>query len=119
MKFVKYLALLATVALLLSPAALAKDTHSGKFTLDSPARVGHKQLKAGHYKAEWTGPDNNLRVSILENGKTVARAKGRIMDLKHPSPYDAVDTWTLPNNSRRIEEIDFSNRSEALVLSAL
>ena len=118
MKLVRYLALLSTAALMLSPAALAKDTHSGKFTLASPAQVGTTQLKAGHYKAEWTGPDNALRVSILENGKTVATTKGKLKELKHPSPYDAVATRALRNHARRIDKIDFNNRSEALVLTA-
>jgi hypothetical protein len=117
MKFVQYFASFAIVTLVLSAGAFAKDSHSGNFTLFETVRVGATQLEPGHYKAEWTGSANDVKVEILQNGKTVATAEGTIKDLGQPSPYDAVTTKTLQDDTKVVDEIDFNKRSEALVLA--
>jgi hypothetical protein len=117
MKFAQYLASLAIIALVFSVSAFAKDSHSGKFTLSDPVQVGSTQLPPGDYKAEWSGPANDVKINILQNGKTVATTQGKIQDLQKPSPYDAVLTKTLDNNTIQLDEIEFGNRTEALVLS--
>jgi hypothetical protein len=114
MRFLKYVASLAAFAFLLSGAALAKDMNSGKFDLQQQARIGQTILNPGSYKAEWTGPDNALQVSIMQGNKTVATASGMITELPHPAPYDAV---TVKTKSDRIEQIEFNHRKEALTIS--
>jgi hypothetical protein len=116
MKFAQYLTSFAIVALALSLSAFAKESHSGKFTLADTVQVGSTELAPGDYKAEWSGPAHDVKVAIIKNGKTIATAPGQIKDLQRPSPYDAVLTKTLSNDTKTIGEIDFSNRSEALVL---
>ncbi len=121
MKHAKYISLLATITFALSLAAFArdaKDAKSGTFTLDSPTQVGTTQLAAGHYKAAWSGPANAVKVNILQHGKTVATTEGQIKNLQNPSPYDAVTVKPMANNSneKALHEIDFSRRTEALVL---
>ncbi|MDQ1386759.1 MAG: hypothetical protein QOF94_992 [Acidobacteriaceae bacterium] len=117
MKFVQYSASFAIVMLALSVAALAKDNHSGNFTLSETVRVGSTQLEPGSYKAEWTGSADGVKIEILQNGKTIATTEGTLKDLGKPSPYDAVTTKTLQDNSKALDEIDFNKRSEALVLA--
>ena len=116
MKYVQYLGLLGIVAFALSFPAFAKDAHSGSFTLDDFAQVGSTQLAPGHYKAEWSGPADALKIDIVYKGKTVATAEGKIKDLPRPSPYDAVLVKPVANNGKALNEIDFNNRSEALIL---
>jgi hypothetical protein len=119
MKIAQYFASFAVLTLALSAAAFAKDrdkdNHSGKFTLYEPTHVGSMELEPGQYKAEWTGAANDVKVDILQNGKTVATTQGAIKNLEQPAHYDAVTTKTLQDNSKALDEIDFSNRSEALV----
>lgn len=117
MKYARYVGLLATMALALSVAALARDANSGSFTLDSPVQVGATQLAAGHYKAEWSGPANAVKVDIMQHGKTVATTEGQIKTLQSPSPYSAVTVKPMANdsNQKALHEIDFNHRSEALV----
>jgi hypothetical protein len=112
----KYLAGIATLALTLSLGAFAKDTNSGKFNLDNTARIGSTQLAPGHYKAEWSGPANDVKVNILDHGKVVATAHGKIENLPRPSPYDATTVKAEPDHSNAVDEIQFSNRSQELVL---
>ncbi len=76
MKFVQYFASFAIVAVALSEGAFAKDNHSGNFTLADTAQVGSTQLAPGNYKAEWSGPADNVKIEIMHNGKTVATTEG-------------------------------------------
>lgn len=120
MKSLKILSSVSAVALILCVAAFAKDTKvkkSGSFDLDEPAQIGSTLLQPGHYKAEWTGPDNALQVSILENGKTVATTQATMKQLPSRASANQVILKTVENNSKQIEEIDFNNRTEALTLA--
>ena len=117
MKFVQYLSSSVILALALSVGAFAKDDHSGSFTLYETVRVGSTELGPGRYKAEWTGTANDVKIEILHDGRTVATTQGAIKSLGQPSPYDAVTTKTLQDNSKALDEIDFNKRSDALVLA--
>jgi len=119
MRSMKYLVSSMAVAIVLSAGAFAKDHDSGSFDLDQTARVGSAVLQPGHYKAEWTGPNNALHVTIVENGKTVATTDGQLKELPSKAPYDAVSIKTEPDNSKQVEEIDFNNRTEALQFAGM
>jgi len=119
MQSIRFFAVFSVVALALSLPAFAKDTNTGSFDLAQTAHVGSTVLQPGHYKAEWTGPNTALHVTIEHNGKTVATAQGHLKQLASKAPYDAVTVRTLKNNTTRVDEIDFNNRTEALVLAGL
>ena len=115
MRSLKYLALTAAAALVLSMGAFAKDFHSGSFDLGQTARIGSTVLQPGHYKAEWNGPNDALQISIMEHGKTVATTQGSLKELPSKSENTAVEIRT--DKSQKLDEIDFANRTQALVLS--
>jgi hypothetical protein len=115
MKFVQYLAAIAIITFGMSITAFARSSNSGSFTLSESARLGSTVLQPGNYKAEWTGPANNLKVEIIKNGKTVATADASMKNLSQPSPYTAVVTKTLANNTKAVNEIEFNHRSQALI----
>ena len=117
MRAIKYFVTIIASALLLSLGAFAKDRNSGKFDLTQTAKVGSTVLQPGNCKAEWTGPENALKVSILEHGKTVATAKEKLEELSQAAPYNAVTMRTLKNQSKRVEEIEFGNHKDALKLA--
>ncbi len=117
MKSLKYIAILAAVAIACSLGAFAKNSNSGSFDLSNTAKVGSTVLHPGHYKAEWTGSEQALQISILQNGKTVATAHGQLKQLPEKAPYTAVDMKTLNNKSQQVKEIDFTNRDKALMIS--
>jgi hypothetical protein len=119
MRSIKYLASFAAATLLLGASAFAKDLNSGSFELTEPAHVGSTVLKPGHYKVEWTGPETGLKVSITQRGKTVATADATLKQLPAKSASDAITLGNTQDNTKRLDEIDFSHRSEALVLSGM
>jgi hypothetical protein len=112
MKWITYLFVIS--AFMFSVSVFAKDTNSGSFDLTNTARIGSTQLAPGHYKAEWTGPANDLRISILKGKETVATVEGHIKELASRAPYSAV---VLNEHTNRVDEIDFGNRTEALQLA--
>lgn len=115
--FLNSFAVLALLAFAFSLAAVAADTHSGKFTLNDTVRVGSAQLAPGDYKAEWSGPADSLKVDILSHGKTIATTGAKMVDLQHPSPYSAVTLKPTDNNAKTLDQIQFNNRSEVLVFT--
>jgi hypothetical protein len=116
MKLGTLLGSLGLSALLLSASAFAKDSHSGKFTLTTPAKVGTTELKPGDYKAEWSGPADNLRISIVQDGQTVATTQGHLKNLEKPAPYSSVSERTLDDQTKKVDEIDFDHSTEALMV---
>jgi hypothetical protein len=117
MKTLAHLTALAMLTLALSTLTFAVSKNQGNFTLPGTTRVGSTDLRAGQYKAEWKEETGGaVKVDILQHGKTVATAEGKLKDLPEPSPYDAVITKQLSDNAKTIDEIDFSNRKQALVL---
>ena len=116
MKALARLTSLATLTVALTTATFAASKNQGNFTLFDPARVGSTELRAGDYKAQWQEESGGaVKVEILQNGKTVATAEGKLKDLPGPAPYSAVVTKSLTDNSKEIDEIDFNKRNQALV----
>lgn len=114
MRSLSILSWFAIVTLVLSASAFAKDNHSGSFNLDDTVRIGSIQLPPGHYKAEWSGPANDVKISILQNGRTVATTEGQIKSLPARAPYNAVLVKGGTNHLKALDEIEFNNRTEAL-----
>jgi len=105
------------LAMALSVPSFAAGKNQGSFTLSNQARIGSTDLKAGDYKAEWTPQSgDSVKVDILKNGKVVATTTGKVKNLDQASRQNAVVLRSLDNNTSTIDEIDFSNRREALVL---
>jgi hypothetical protein len=117
MKYGRLFVLAVTVAMLFSLSAFARSKDEGSMTLVDPALVGSTHLKPGNYKVEWNGTGDHVKVNILEHGKTVATTPAKLVTRPKPSPYNAVVTTPLKNSKAKgIDEIDFDNRTEALVL---
>lgn len=117
MKFAKYFSLVATVTMLLSLSSFAAEKHDGKFTLTEPAQVGSTQLPAGDYKAQWSGTGQDVQVQIIQHGKTLVTVPGKLVDNKEAAQYNSVTVKPGSRNVKTVDEIDFANRKEALVLS--
>jgi hypothetical protein len=122
MKSFTYLASFALIVVSLSFAAFAgdkeKDKTEGKFNLLEPAQVGSVTLQPGEYKAEWSGSGDTVKVEIMQGGKTVAIAEGKLTQLPQRASTDAVVLNNINNSSSTIEEIEFNHRTEALLLGA-
>jgi len=118
MNAVARLAMMAMLTFALTAVTFAGNANKdeGKFTIPNTVRVGSTDLQAGDYKAEWKEDTGGaLKVNILQHGKTVATVEGKLKDLPQPAPFNAVIEKTLDSGAKTIDEIDFSNRRQALV----
>jgi hypothetical protein len=117
MRLAGFSALLCAFAIVLSTGAFAKVKNEGSFDLSQAATVGATQLQPGHYKVEWTGTSGTVNVDIMQNGKTIATAQGTLKELGSRPAYDSVTLKANTDHHNRIEEIDFHNQKDALILS--
>jgi hypothetical protein len=118
MKSLVRLTALATLTFALTAVAFARNSNKneGNFTVPNTVRVGSTDLAPGQYKAQWKEESGGaVKIDILQHGKTVATVEGKLKDLQQRATYDAVITKPLSDNATTIDEIDFNNRSQALV----
>ena len=111
---------LATLTFALTAVTFARNSNKneGNFTLPHAVRVGSTDLASGQYKVAWKEESGGMvKIDILQRGKTVTTVEGKLKALPEPAPYDAVITKPLRGNTTTIDEIDFSKRSQALVLA--
>lgn len=92
--------------LVLSPPIFARSV-SQPLELDQPATIGSTTLRPGHYDVQ--ADLNSYQVRITQNRKLVVTVEGKIVTLNKKAPYGAVVF-----NGRRIHEIQFSGKSEAI-----
>jgi Protein of unknown function (DUF2911) len=114
MTSLKYIALLATLALAFPLSSFAKDRNEHTVTLSDPVQIGGTQLKAGDYRLEWQGTGAGTQVSFIQHGKTVATAPATLKTNDDAVTQDAV-VMSTTNNPRELKEIDFRHQKEALV----
>jgi hypothetical protein len=115
MKQVKYLALLATVALLSPLGAFARDKNQRSVEIPEAVQVAGTRLQAGDYKVEWQGAGPQVQVSFLRNGKTVATVPGTLKTNDGQVGQDEILTDTSDANTKALKEIDFGRGKEALI----
>jgi hypothetical protein len=113
-----FAAIILAIILFLPVAAFGREKNEGNLRLPDPVEIGSTRLQPGTYKVEWSGSGPAVHVSILQGKKTVATTSGKILELQRPSSYDDVVLKPVPSrNLESIDEIDFSNRREALRLT--
>ena len=103
----KSLASLLVLFTIVSGAAFAADSGSGKIHLGSAVKVGSTELPAGDYKVTWTGSGDNAQVT-LKQGKTAATTTARLLDVRRNN--DGVGTKT-ENGSAVLTEIQFRDKT--------
>jgi len=111
------MALPLALVLLVPLRAFARPKNEHSVVIAESVQVGSTQLKPGTYKVEWEGNGPSLRVSFMENGKTVATAEGKMVDKDRPSLYDDIVVGTA-GKSQTLKEISFRGKKETLVITS-
>ena len=97
----KHFSTLLILATLVSVAAFAAESGSGKIHLTNSVKVGSTELPAGDYKVTWSGSGDKAQVTLTQ-GKNVATATARV-EAAHQN-NDSV-TVTSQNGDRILDEI--------------
>jgi hypothetical protein len=114
MKNLKYAAVIATLAMLFSLSAFARDKNERTVNLAYAVQVGGTQLQPGTYKVEWQGAGPDVQVSFLKNGKTVATVPGTLKtgDTQVTQDEQIVSDSTSAN--RTLNELEFGRDKASL-----
>jgi hypothetical protein len=114
MKYVKYLALLSTLTILLPIWALARDNNQHSVDIVDPVQVDGSQLKPGTYKVEWQEAGPMVHVKFLQSGKTVLTVPATLKANSQITQDDIV-IGTTGANQKVLDEIDFNRQKESLL----
>ncbi len=113
-KYLQYLAVLSTLALLFPVGALARNNAHSVQIVDV-VQIGTTQLKPGDYKVEWQGTGPAVQVSFRQNGRTVATLPATLKANDDQVTQDAIMTEATSADRSELKEIDFGRQKEALV----
>ena len=91
----------------LTSTALADSKH---VTFNEPVSIDGVVLEAGEYNVVWNGSGPEVEVSFMKGNKTLATTAARLVLEKSPHRR-AVETTTLPDNSRVLKRISFSEKA--------
>lgn len=113
-KYLQYLAVLSTLALLFPLGALARNNAHSVQILDL-LQIGSAQLKPGNYKVEWQGTGPAVQVSFLQSGKIVVTVPATLKTNDDQVTQDSIMTEATSADTTELKEIDFGRQKEALV----
>jgi hypothetical protein len=98
--------LVSTVVLTLTVLADSK-----RVNLTESITVEKVVLKAGAYNVVWTGDGPDVDVSFVNDGKTMVTAKAKLVFEKTRYGHDAIETTTMPDKSKVLTKLVFSDRA--------
>jgi hypothetical protein len=113
-KYLQYLAVLSTLALLFPVGASARNNAHSVQIFDV-VQIGSTQLKPGDYKVEWQGTGPAVQVSFQQSGKTVVTVPATLKTNDDQVTQDAIMTEATSAGTTELKEIDFGRQKEALV----
>ena len=116
-KYLQYLAILSTLALLSPLGAFARDNSHSVDIFDA-VQIGGTQLKPGNYKVEWQGEGPAVQVSFQHNGKTVLTVPATLKTNDADVTRDALMTEATSADTSTLKEIDFGHQKQALVFDS-
>ena len=106
-----------TFSLMATAVAFAKDKNHHGVVIQEPLQVGTTRLAPGEYTMQWSESGATAEVSFLQNGKSVAQAPAKIVNLARPSASDSLTTRTTTDNTKALEEVEFGGHKEAFSFS--
>jgi|ERR1700722_304818 hypothetical protein len=118
MKNLKYVAFVATLAMVFSLSAFARDKNERTVNLAYAVQVGSAQLQPGTYKVEWQGAGPDVQVAFVRNGKTVATVPGTLKTGEKQVTQDEQIVSDSSSANRTLNELDFGRDKASLVFQA-
>jgi hypothetical protein len=113
-KYLQYLTVLSTLALLFPLGALARNNAHSVQIFDV-VQIGSTQLRPGNYKVEWQGTGPAVQVSFQQNGKTVVTVPATLKTNDDQVTQDSIKIEATTADTTELKEIDFGRQKEALV----
>jgi hypothetical protein len=82
-----------------------------------PAQLNGVELPAGDYQVKWEGDASEVQVAFTRGNKTIATAKGKVMELDNKTSLSEIVWKNDGNGTRTIAQIRPAGKKFALVLT--
>jgi hypothetical protein len=105
------------LAVLVAGSAFAAAARKGNFQVFDPVQVNGKQLPKGEYTVTWDGEGPNVSLNFVRDGKVVATAAGRIVQLEEKADRDATELKAGSTGANSLTGIRFGGKKYKLELS--
>ena len=113
-KYLQYLAVLSTMALLFPLSAVARN-NAHSVEISDVVQIGSTKLRPGSYKVQWQGTGPLVQVSFQQNRKTVVTVPATLKTNDDKVTQDAIMTEVTSAGTSTLKEIDFGHQKEALL----
>ena len=113
-KYLQYLAVLSTLALLFPLGASARN-NAHSVEISDVVQIGSTQLKPGNYNVQWQGTGPVVQVSFQQNRKTVVTVPATLKTNDDQVTQDSIRTEATSSGTSTLKEIDFGHQKEALL----
>jgi hypothetical protein len=113
-KYLQYLAVLSTLALLFPLSAVARN-NAHSVEISDVVQIGSTKLRPGSYKVQWQGTGPLVQVSFQRNRKTVVTVPATLKTNDDKVTQDAIMTEVTSAGTSTLKEIDFGHQKEALL----
>jgi hypothetical protein len=114
MNYLKSLACLVALAVVLPAAAAARGKDQQKVEITDRVQVGSVQLNPGTYKVEWQNAGPNVKVSFLKGNKVITTVPGTLKTDDSNVVQNDIVTEKVASKTV-LREIDFGHSKEALI----
>lgn len=111
-KFAKIFMMLC-LAVAFVGSSFAASAHKANFQISESVDVNGTELAPGDYVAKWTGDGPDVQVSITRNGKEVATAPAKLVQLDRKSREDACET-RASGSVRELDGLQFAGKKYSL-----
>jgi hypothetical protein len=107
--------ILPALVLLAAAPTMASSKGTLTMTLDRTLFVDGNQISAGSLRVDWMSHSPETDVNFQRSGKTVVRAKARMVDRDTVSRYNVLVTEKDAQGNDVLKEIRFGGKKTALV----
>ena len=105
--------MMSCLALALVGSSVASEAHKANFQISQSVVVNGTELAPGDYVAKWTGEGPDVQVSITRNGKELASAPAKVVQLSQKAPEDASEIRNS-NGGRELSTLQFAGKKYSL-----
>lgn len=94
-------------------SSFASEAHKANFQISQSVVVNGTELAPGDYVAKWTGEGPDVKVSITRNGKELATAPAKVVQLTQKAAEDASEVRNS-NGGRELSTLQFAGKKYSL-----
>jgi hypothetical protein len=115
-KFSKII-LMFSLVLALVGSGVAADTHKANFQISESVQVNGTELAPGDYVAKWAGDGPDVQVSITRNGKEMATAPAKLVQLTRKASDDSSEVRN-GGSGRELSTLQFAGKKYSLEIGS-